>query len=92
VGRELVKRSLYSLMIGILAFNLLMIGFAIAVATGMLPSGRVSTLLGWLHGIIGITTPGLEKTRLVALIWIGSTIVIVDGLIALLVFLTAHLM
>ena len=79
-------------MIGLLAFNALMIGLAIAVATGVLRSARVNTMLGWLHGIIGITAPGLEKTRLVALIWIGSMIVMVDGLAALLVFLTSHLM
>ena len=79
-------------MIGLLAFNVLMIGFAIAVATGIRPLARVNTLLGWLHGIIGITAPGLEKTRLVALIWIGSMIVIVDGLVALLVLLASHLM
>jgi len=48
--------------------------------------------LDWLHSIIGITAPGLEKARLVALIWIGSMIAIADGLVGLLVFLTWRLM
>jgi len=79
-------------MIGVAAFNILMIGLAVGIWAGPVPVRRVAMLLDWLHSIIGITAPGLEKARLVALIWIASMIVIVDGLVALLVFLTWRLM
>jgi hypothetical protein len=35
-----------------------------------------------------ITTPSLKQVRTVALIWIGSTIIIVDGFLFLLVFIS----
>jgi hypothetical protein len=46
-------------------------------------------MLGYLHKTIGITTPSLKQVRTVALIWIGSTIIIVDGFLFLLVFITS---
>lgn len=49
----------------------------------------VSNMLGYLHKTIGITTPSLKQVRTVALIWIGSTIIIVDGFLFLLVFITS---
>jgi hypothetical protein len=45
-------------------------------------------MLGYLHKTIGITTPSPEQVRLVALIWIGSAIIIVDGCLFLLLFIT----
>ena len=44
-------------------------------------------MLSYLHKVIGITTPSLEQVRMVALIWIVSTVVIVDGCIFLLLFI-----
>jgi hypothetical protein len=41
-----------------------------------------------LHNTIGITAPPLEQVRAIVLIWIASTVVIVDGCLALLVFIT----
>jgi hypothetical protein len=79
-------------MIGIVIFNVLMIALAAAVGTGLVPASRISSILEWLHAIIGITPPAPEKSKMFALVWIGSMIVIVDGLLSLLVFLTLHSM
>ena len=78
-------------MTGLVVSNVLMIALAAAVASGLVPASRISSMLEWLHGIIGITPPAPEKSRMFALVWIGSMIVIVDGLLALLMFLTLHL-
>ncbi len=64
---------------------------AVAVGSGLVPSSRICPMLEWLHAIIGITPPAPEKSKLFALVWIGSMIVIVDGLLLLLVFLTLRL-
>ena len=77
-------------MTGIVIFNVLMIAIAAAVGTGLVPASRISSMLEWLHAIIGITPPAPEKSRLFALVWIVSMIVIIDGLLSLLVFLTLH--
>ena len=77
-------------MTGIVIFNVLMIAIAAAVGTGLVPASRISSMLEWLHAIIGITPPAPEKSRLFPLVWIGSMIVIIDGLLSLLVFLTLH--
>jgi hypothetical protein len=79
-------------MIGIAIFNVLMIAIAAAVGSGLVPASRISSMLEWLHAIIGITPPAPEKSKLFALVWVGSMIVIVDGLLLLLVFLTLHSM
>jgi hypothetical protein len=79
-------------MIGILIFNVLALALAAAVGAGLVPTEQTSSLLNWLHSIIGITPPASDQTRTFALIWIGSLIVIVDGLLLLLVFLTTHIM
>ncbi|MGB9233524.1 MAG: hypothetical protein WCC04_03860 [Terriglobales bacterium] len=79
-------------MTGIVIFNVLMIAIGVAVGTGVVSASRISGILGWLHSIIGITPPAPEKAVLFALVWIGSMIVIVDGLLLLLVFLVLHSM
>ena len=79
-------------MTGIVVFNVLMIALAFAVGAGLVPARRISSMLEWVHAIIGITPPAPEKSKLFALVWIGSMIVIVDGLLSLLVFLTLHSM
>ena len=78
-------------MSGIVIFNTLMIALAAAAGSGLVPASRIGSTLEWLHAIIGITTPPPEKSRLFALVWIGSMLVIADGLLFLLVFLTLHL-
>jgi hypothetical protein len=77
-------------MTGVIIFNVVTIALGGAVAAGLVPNPRLSGMLQWLHSIIGITPPVAEKARLFALIWIASTIVLVDGLLFMLVFLTTR--
>jgi len=76
-------------MIRVIGFNVLMVLLGLGVATPVLPTRLLSNLLRYLHAAIGITTPAPDKVRMVALIWIGSGIILVDGLLLLLVFLTS---
>lgn len=79
-------------MIGIVLFNAVMLLLCAMVASQIVPTSLVSAVLDWLHNTIGITSPPREKVRIVALIWMGSTIVIVDGALFMLVFFTTRLM
>ena len=79
-------------MIGIVLFNVVMLLLCAMVGGQIVPTSLVSTVLDWLHNNIGITSPPREKVRMVALIWMGSTIVIVDGALFMLVFFTTRLM
>lgn len=76
-------------MIGVFAFNVLMVLLGLSVASSLVPAKLLSDILGYLHTTIGITTPAPGKVRMIVLIWIGSLILIVDGLLLLLVFLTS---
>ena len=78
-------------MIGIVAFHVFMLLLGTGVATRIVPAHRVSDLLGYLHTSIGITTPRPEQVRMIGLIWIGSTVVIVDGCLLLLLFIASRL-
>lgn len=73
-------------MVGLVVFHVLMLALGLGIGSRVLPVERVSDLLGYLHNSIGISTPPLSQVRMIALIWIGTTIVIVDGSILLLVF------
>jgi predicted 2-oxoglutarate/Fe(II)-dependent dioxygenase YbiX len=75
-------------MVGIIAFHVLMLALGIVIATRLVSLQAVGNLLGYLHKSIGITTPATEQVRTVALIWIGSVIVMVDGCLFLLLFIT----
>jgi hypothetical protein len=46
-------------------------------------------MIGVLHKTIGITLPSPEQERMVAVIWIASMIVIGNGMLFLLLFLTS---
>jgi len=76
-------------MTGIVVFNVVMILIGAGVASPFAPAKLFGDLLGYLHTIIGITTPAPDKVRMVMLIWIASLIFLVDGLLLLLVFLTS---
>jgi hypothetical protein len=76
-------------MAGIVAFHVVMLLLAVGVATRVLPTQRVSTVLGYFHKSIGITTPSLGQVRMAALIWIGSLIFMVDGCIFALVLIAS---
>ncbi|MGB8011084.1 MAG: hypothetical protein WCF68_05690 [Terriglobales bacterium] len=74
-------------MIGIVVFHVGMVLLGLGIGLRVIPTPLVSTMLGYLHNTIGITTPPQEKARMFALLWIGSTIVIVDGCIAMLLLI-----
>jgi hypothetical protein len=75
-------------MIGIIAINVVMVLFALGIAGGVVPARVFGGMVGVLHKTIGITLPSPEKERTVALIWIASMIVIGDGMLFLLLFLS----
>jgi hypothetical protein len=75
-------------MIGIVAFHVVMLAVGLAIGTHVMSPQRVSGLLGYLHKSIGITMPTAEQVRIVALIWIASAVIMVDGFLFLLLFIT----
>jgi len=79
-------------MIGIVVFNVVMLLLCAVVGSRIVPTSLLTSILDWLHNTIGITAPPPQKVRTVTLIWMGSTIVIVDGALFMLVFFTARLM
>ena len=75
-------------MIGILTANVVLVLLAAGIASGLLPARTFSGAVAILHYTVGITLPPPDKERAVAVIWIGSMIVIGDGTLFLLVLLT----
>lgn len=75
-------------MAGIVVFHVLMLLIGLGILSRVIAPQLVSNMLGYLHKTIGITTPPVEQVRMVALIWVGSVIIIVDGCLFLLVFIT----
>jgi hypothetical protein len=76
-------------MIGLLVFNAIMVLLAAGIGSQVIPARLYQGLLVMLHNTVGITTPPPNKEWLVALIWIATVTVIVDGMLLLLVFLAA---
>jgi hypothetical protein len=74
-------------MVGIIAFHIIMLLLGLLIASRAVAVQRLSNVLGYLHNAIGITTPPPEQVRMVALIWVGSVIVLADGFLFLLVFI-----
>ena len=72
----------------IIAFHALMLLLGLGIAIRAVPLQLVSDGLGYLHKTIGISTPPLEQVRMVALIWLGAVVIIVDGCLALLLVIT----
>ncbi len=79
-------------MIGVIFFNVLMLALCAAVGSGLVPLNPIRSMLDWLHNSVGITLPPEEKMRMVALFWLASILVIVDGVLFMLVFFTTRLM
>lgn len=75
-------------MVGIVLFHALMFLLGLGIVSRAISEERVGGMLGYLHNTIGISTPRREHVRAIALVWIGSTVVIVDGCLFLLVFIT----
>jgi hypothetical protein len=78
-------------MVGLIVFHVLMGVLGVGILSGVVPTELVTTMLGYLHNTIGISTPPEKQVRTIALVWIGSMIVIVDGCLLLLVFITSLL-
>lgn len=76
-------------MFSLIAFHILIFLLAVGVMTQVIPTQLVGNSLGYLHKSIGITTPSAQQVRLVALIWIASTAIIVDGCLFLTVFIAS---
>ncbi len=72
----------------IIGFHALMLLLGLGIATRVVPAQLVRSLLGYVHTTIGITTPSLPQERMIALIWLGSVVVIVDGCLFLLLLIT----
>lgn len=72
-------------MVAIVAFHLVMLLLAAVIATGVVSSGRVGDALIYVHKSIGVTAPSDQQVKMVALIWIGSLVAMVDGCLLLLV-------
>jgi len=75
-------------MLAIVAFHIVMLALGLAVGTRVVPPQVVGGLVGYLHKTIGITMPAMEQVRLVAVIWIASVVVMVDGSLFLLLFIS----
>jgi hypothetical protein len=75
-------------MIAIVAFHIVMLALGVAVGARVVSPQFVSGLVGYLHKSIGITMPAIEQVRTVALIWIASVVVMVDGSIFLVLFIS----
>jgi uncharacterized membrane protein len=78
-------------MVIVAAFHGLMLLLVVGVVSRAIPEKLVSSLLGYLHSTIGITMPRATQVRAITLVWIGCVIFLVDGCLALLVFITASL-
>ncbi len=74
-------------MIGIALLHAFILLLGIGIASRVVATRLVSGMIGYLHKTIGITTPAPEQVRMVALIWLGSVVVIVDGCLFLLLFI-----
>lgn len=73
----------------IVVFHVLMILLGLGIISRLVPLESVANALSYVHKAIGITTPQDEQTRTIALVWIGSLLIIIDGCLLLLVFLAS---
>lgn len=78
-------------MIPIVAANVVLILLVVGIASGILPAQAFSGAVAVLHKTIGISLPSPEKERMVAVVWIASMLVIGDGILLLLLFLTTSI-
>lgn len=75
-------------MAGFIVFHVLVLVLVLSIMSRVVPTQRVSDALGYLHNAIGITVPSVAQSRMISMIWIGSVIVVVDGCLFLLVFIS----
>jgi hypothetical protein len=70
----------------VVAFNALLILFALAVARGVVPLKSLSSLVAGFHATIGITPPTEKQLRWVIVGWVASVLLIVDIMLLLFVY------
>jgi len=75
-------------MAALVFFNALMVLVGAGIGSQVVPTKFFRGLLTMLHNTVGITTPSPDKERMVAVIWIATVTLIVDGMVFLLLFLT----
>ena len=78
-------------MFALVGFHLFIIVLGLGIVTRFVPLESVSSALSYVHKTIGITTPRAEQTRTIALVWLGALLIIVDGCLLLLAFITFSL-
>jgi hypothetical protein len=78
-------------MAAIVVFHVLIILLGVGIITRVVPTESVANVLSYVHKTIGITTPPMAQARRIALVWIGSILIIADGCLLLLVFIASSL-
>ncbi|HEY4840867.1 MAG TPA: hypothetical protein VIH78_02820 [Terriglobales bacterium] len=76
-------------MVAIVIFHVLMILLGLGIVSRVVPVESVRNGLSYVHKAFGITMPRAEQTRTIALVWIVSILIGVDGCLLLLVFLAS---
>jgi hypothetical protein len=74
-------------MMGVIIFHAVLLLLGLGIVSRVVPIEVVSDALGYLHTTVGITTPLAGQVRMIALIWIGSTLVIADGCVLLMLLI-----
>ncbi len=78
-------------MAAIVIIHALMILLGVGIIIRLVPEESVANALSYLHKTIGISTPPKAQTRAIALVWIGSALIIADGCLLLLVLVASSL-
>ena len=78
-------------MAAIVVFHVLIILLGLGIVTRVVPEESIANVLSYVHKTVGITTPPIARTRTIALVWIGSILVIADGCLVLLVVIASSL-
>ena len=77
------------ILISLIAFHVIAVSLGLGIVTGVLPMRPVADMIGYLHKSIGITTPSPAQVKTAALIWIGSAMIGVDGILVFFIVITS---
>ena len=70
-------------MIAIVLFNVALVLLAVGVLAQVIPTKLFNPLIDLLHYTVGISVPPPRSIRFAVVIWIASTLIIVDGMLYL---------
>jgi hypothetical protein len=73
----------------LIAFHVAAVALGVGIACRIVPVQFVANMIVYLHSAIGITKPSHEQVRMAALIWIGSAVFVVDGILLFFVLVTS---